>query len=182
MLRPDPLLLDAERRLLDEPAPAPRTPGPRGQLSLFDDIVVLPTAAEGGRLMTTQDRLLEARRIDLASFPWPSGPAPLVGTRLSPDRRTLLVVTAAPADGGRRGSDDVGRSLSAPRGVPAAEAEVVAPHVQVEQFRSVELGILARLQECWECFFQPRGSAESCRKDRVRVYRDVRSARWRLHH
>src|SRR5712691_285731 len=62
------------------------------------------------------------------------------------------------------------------KSVPAAQAEVVAPHVEVEQFRSVKLGVLARLQECWECFFQPRGSAESCRKHRFWVCRDVRPA------
>jgi len=66
VLRPDPLLLDRERELLTAPAaaPAPTPANPRrGQLSLFDEEPVLPAAAAaGGRLPTTQDRLLAMRR------------------------------------------------------------------------------------------------------------------------
>jgi ATP-dependent helicase/nuclease subunit B len=70
VLRPDPLLLDAERELLAPPWP-PVAGGPqaarRGQLSLFDDIdlpsaEIVAAATPGVRLPTTQDRLLETRR------------------------------------------------------------------------------------------------------------------------
>ena len=68
VLRPDPFLLDAEREALASRsrAPAPRESGRgRGQLSLFDDPPGDPPAAAAPpeRLPTTQDRLLEARRM-----------------------------------------------------------------------------------------------------------------------
>jgi RecB family exonuclease len=67
VLRPDPLLLDADRQALRvvPAAPVSRAAKPRGQLSLFDDAPAEPAstpAAVGGVLPTTQDRLIEARR------------------------------------------------------------------------------------------------------------------------
>jgi RecB family exonuclease len=68
VLRPDPFLLDAERETLAAGAAAPpasRTKArDRGQLSLFDGEEDAPPAGESpARLPTTQDRLLEARRM-----------------------------------------------------------------------------------------------------------------------
>jgi ATP-dependent helicase/nuclease subunit B len=62
VLRPDPFLLDAEREsLADPPAAAPRAVAGRSrQLSLFPAEAASPAMA---RLETTQDRLLEARRL-----------------------------------------------------------------------------------------------------------------------
>ena len=66
VLRPDPFLLDAEREALAvsaSPVSRPRAPA-QGQLSLFDqNDDAGPTVAAGERLPTTQDRLLEARRM-----------------------------------------------------------------------------------------------------------------------
>lgn len=62
VLRPDPLLLDDERRHVAAPAAAPVHSRRQGQLSLFDEEPVLPSAVAGA-LWTTQDRLLEARRL-----------------------------------------------------------------------------------------------------------------------
>jgi RecB family exonuclease len=65
VLRPDPLLLDADRQALLTAPPCPVAgPAKRGQLSLFDDPAdeaARPPAPAGG-LPTTQDRLMEARR------------------------------------------------------------------------------------------------------------------------
>ena len=70
VLRPDPFLLDAEREALGLGASVPvrrRRPAPdRAQLSLFDREApdeVVPAAPPPARLATTQDRLLEARRM-----------------------------------------------------------------------------------------------------------------------
>lgn len=74
VVRPDPFLLDPERERLAEPEPVPVTPHaglrsrratPAAQLSLFGDNEPA-VAAPGGapvRLPTTQDRVLEARRL-----------------------------------------------------------------------------------------------------------------------
>jgi RecB family exonuclease len=67
VMRPDPFLLDAEREALAEADPASpvarASAGPKGQLSLFDEEPPAPPAAAApGRLPTTQDRLLAARR------------------------------------------------------------------------------------------------------------------------
>lgn len=66
VLRPDPFLLDAEREALAASAAAPAVPSARtrGQLSLFDrEEDAAPAAGAPQRLATTQDRLLEARRM-----------------------------------------------------------------------------------------------------------------------
>ena len=66
VLRPDPFLLDAEREALAASAAAPAVPRARtrGQLSLFDHQEgAAPAAGAPQRLATTQDRLLEARRM-----------------------------------------------------------------------------------------------------------------------
>ena len=69
VVRPDPFLLDPERRALAEAVAAPVPPRVRptakGQLSLFDpepEAPPLPSPGEGPGLPTAQDRLLEARR------------------------------------------------------------------------------------------------------------------------
>ncbi len=67
VLRPDPFLLDPEREALGLAAvPAPARPRSKGQLSLFEDSMIetaVPFASPRGGLPTTQDRLLEARRL-----------------------------------------------------------------------------------------------------------------------
>jgi ATP-dependent helicase/nuclease subunit B len=67
VLRPDPFLLDAEREALgagDDPEPAAATRPARRQLSLFDEVNPAPPASPpAARLPTTQDRLVEARRL-----------------------------------------------------------------------------------------------------------------------
>ncbi|HEY2941959.1 MAG TPA: PD-(D/E)XK nuclease family protein [Vicinamibacteria bacterium] len=67
VLRPDPFLLDAEREALAARATSPlrrAAARARGQLSLFDqEEDAPPAAAAPERLATTQDRLLEARRM-----------------------------------------------------------------------------------------------------------------------
>jgi putative RecB family exonuclease len=55
VLRPDPFLLDPEREALAAPREVPK----KGQLGLFDETSPAPATA----LPTTQDRLLEARRL-----------------------------------------------------------------------------------------------------------------------
>jgi len=67
VLRPDPFLLDPEREALAEAAPPPSAAPParkktagKAQLSLFAEP---GPARSGGALVTTQDRLLEARRL-----------------------------------------------------------------------------------------------------------------------
>jgi RecB family exonuclease len=67
VLRPDPFLLDSEREALAASAASParrESPRARGQLSLFDrEEDAGPGAGAPERLATTQDRLLEARRM-----------------------------------------------------------------------------------------------------------------------
>ena len=67
VLRPDPFLLDSEREALAASAASPvrrEDPRARGQLSLFDhEEGAAPAAGAPPRLATTQDRLLEARRM-----------------------------------------------------------------------------------------------------------------------
>ena len=66
VIRPDPFLLDEEREALAQPAPAAPRPDRAGQLSLFGEDGAAPVAPAtlGERpLPTTQDRLLEARRL-----------------------------------------------------------------------------------------------------------------------
>jgi RecB family exonuclease len=68
LLRPDPLLLDAERQALREAEPlakdARRPSKPKAQLSLFDGEPAPPARlARQAGLPTTQDLLLEARRM-----------------------------------------------------------------------------------------------------------------------
>jgi RecB family exonuclease len=63
VIRPDPFLLDAEREALA--APPPRAPGRSGQLRLFDEAgsPPEPPALAERPLRTSQDRLLQARRL-----------------------------------------------------------------------------------------------------------------------
>jgi len=68
VLRPDPFLLDAERLALRHTSTPARSlaSARKGQLSLFDEDGgpdPPPKAGPPGELMTTQDRLLEARRL-----------------------------------------------------------------------------------------------------------------------
>lgn len=65
VLRPDPFLLDAEREALADARPAGARPSPRSrQLSLFDAEPAAAIEAEPpAPLPTSQDRLLEARRL-----------------------------------------------------------------------------------------------------------------------
>src|SRR5581483_5122507 len=83
----------------------------------------------------------------------------------------------------RKPERDVELAVADPRKVPveeesvaAAQAEVVAPHVEVEQLRAVESRVLARLHESRECFIEPGAGAKARREHRFGVRRDVRPA------